>query len=39
MDFFFERAVCISIFLTDSKSFAKAVNYTILYLKYIFTLV
>lgn len=32
---FFQGAICISIFLPASRSFVKAINYTILYFKYI----
>lgn len=39
MDFFFFRAICITIFLLDLTFFVKAINYTILYFKYNFTLV
>lgn len=35
IDFFFQRAVYMSIFLTNSKLFEKAVNYIIVYFKYI----
>lgn len=32
---FFQGAICVCIFLPASRSFEKAINYTILYFKYI----